>query len=137
MTDRILVVDDDPDFIDLVRALLHNHYVVEGCTESTRVLERIRQVRPGLVFLDLHMPPPTGWDLLRMLREDAALAEIPVLVVSAAGTDVEPVDDALRRQAVGPVGILPKPFEIDELFGQVSTLITRRCREKAEAPVTV
>lgn len=122
MSSRILVVDDDPDFVELVQALLRDLHTVEGCTDSKLALERIHQINPILVFLDLHMPPPTGWDILRALREEPSYASLPVLVVSAAGSEAEGLDATLRDQMTGPVELLPKPFEIEDLLAKVRAL---------------
>lgn len=126
MADTILVVDDDPDFVMLIQALLRDGYRVEGCTHSTRALDRIRQIRPGLVFLDLHMPPPSGWELLQVLRSDPAFIDLPVLIVSAAGTESELIERAAHLTAAGPIEILAKPFEIDELLIRVAALLGPR-----------
>lgn len=122
MSNPVLVVDDDPDFVELVQALLRNLHTVEGCTDSKLALERIHQTKPVLVFLDLHMPPPTGWDILQALRREPAYASLPVLVVSAAGSEAEALEADLRDQATGPVEILPKPFEIEDLLAKVRAL---------------
>ncbi len=126
MSNPILVVDDDPDFVELVQALLRNVFDVEGCTDSKVALERIRQINPTLVFLDLYMPRPTGWDLLRALREDPNFADLPVLVLSAAGSDVGEIDTHLKNQTGGPVEILSKPFEIEDLLAKISALVRHR-----------
>lgn len=126
MVGTILVVDDDPDFVELVQALLRGRYAVDGCIDSRLALQRIREVDPILVFLDLHMPPPNGWDLLRALRDNPALASLPVLVVSAAEADAPEVEDSITGQTLGCVGVLSKPFEIDELLTKVASVLDCR-----------
>lgn len=127
MSCAILVVDDDPDFIELVQSVLQaDGYEVVGCTNSGIALETARSSRPVLIFLDLFMPQPTGWDILRDLREDPLFVSTPVLVVSAMDAE-----DALasRGQTAdfdpGPIDSLPKPFEIDELIMRVRELLPR------------
>lgn len=122
MTNTILVVDDDPDFVELVKVLLRDSYAVEGCTNSRDALRRIRGVHPALVFLDLNMPPPNGWELLRTLRGDPSLARLPILVVSAGGAEAS-LDEALVSKAPGRLEVLAKPFEIEDLLGIVRNLL--------------
>ena len=136
MAGTILVVDDDPDFVELVQALLRNQYSVEGCTDSKFAIERIRQINPMLVFLDLNMPSPTGWDLLRSLREDPAFSKLPVLVVSAAGAETVFPGGGLRRDLVGPVNVLSKPFEIDDLLMKVKSLLQGQAPPSSGDPFT-
>ncbi len=126
MSNPVLVVDDDPDFVELVQALLRNVFDVEGCTDSKVALERIREINPILVVLDLYMPRPTGWDLLRALRNDSDFVDLPVLVISAAGSDVEETSAHVTGQMTGPVEILSKPFEIEDLLLKVRALVRWR-----------
>jgi CheY-like chemotaxis protein len=123
MARRVLVVDDDPDFIELIHSVLQlDGYEVVGCTNSTLALEMVRRLRPALVFLDLQMPRPSGWEVLQALRQDPAFASIPVLVISAL--DAEPSEtEALAESKLQPLGVLTKPFEIDELTQQVNRLL--------------
>ena len=126
MAGTILVVDDDPDFLELVQALLRDRFVVEGCTDSKQALRRVCHVNPALVFLDLHMPPPTGWDLLRALRDTPAFVSLPILILSAVGSEVGVVDEDVKRYLTGPLDVLAKPFEIDELIARVVALVQSR-----------
>lgn len=126
MDDTIMVVDDDVDFVELVRALLRGRFSVEGCTNSHYALARIRQSNPVLAILDLQMPEPNGWDLLRAIRAELAFATLPILVVSAIGTEAELVQETLTHEIGGPIDTLAKPFEIDELLAKVESLLQQR-----------
>ncbi len=122
MTRTILVIDDDPDFVDLIKVLLRDGYVIEGCTDSRDGLRRIHEIKPALLFLDLNMPAPSGWELLQALREDPSFIQLPVLVVSAgeAAATLEPL---AIQQSPGRLEILTKPFEIDELVFRVNQML--------------
>jgi DNA-binding response OmpR family regulator len=113
---RVLVIDDDPDIRDAVTEVLSfEGHEVFGAAEGESGLVRCRQVRPDLVLLDLMMPGMNGWDFLRALRREEAIADTPVVVVSALG-----------RVADLPVaGFLPKPFGLDALVALVRSA-TRR-----------
>ena len=123
MSQTILVIDDDPDLIELIQSVLKmDGYEVIGCPNSASALAMIRSHTPALIFLDLYMPPPTGWEILKALREDAALSSTPVLIVSAL--DGESNENERHPEAtVAPFDVLNKPFEIDELVARVHRLL--------------
>jgi CheY-like chemotaxis protein len=111
----ILVVDDDQDVRDVIATLLElNGYVVVGAEDGLAGLRAIRERgRPAGVLLDLRMPRMNGAEFARALREDSALATIPIVVLSgdlrAIGTDDVPeAADCLK-----------KPCDLDHLLGVV------------------
>ncbi|MGH2458679.1 MAG: response regulator [Chloroflexota bacterium] len=122
MAATVLVIDDDPDFVELIRVVLRDSYRVEGCTVSRDALRRIQQVEPSLIFLDLNMPPPSGWELLRALRADSRFADVPILVVSASGEEAS-AGQAPIGQVPGRLEVLAKPFEVDELARRAHELL--------------
>jgi CheY-like chemotaxis protein len=115
----VLVVDDDPAFLDLVADLL----AVEGgldvavAGDGEAALVQMRQRWPALVLLDLKMADVDGFEFCRRVRQDPALAEIPIVAITAWG----PVD-TVRAKALGAgcTGFLAKPFTLDELLSVVS-----------------
>lgn len=87
---RVLIVDDDPEVARLFRRMLRGRVAPRDCWEAyngAEALARMRQERPDLVLLDLVMPEVDGRTVLAQMRADAALAEIPVLLISARGQD--------------------------------------------------
>lgn len=91
----ILVVDDHPDLGRvMVRLLTLAGYVAAHVKDGPAALQHLRQSRPGLVLLDIMMPGMNGLDVLRAIREDAALRDQPVVVYSALD------DPASRREAL-------------------------------------
>ncbi len=106
----ILVVDDDPDILDLVVELLEGHdYRVVRARNGKEALERVRQARPHGMILDLMMPVLDGRAVARTLRSDPDTAGLPILLLSA---DRNLEDEA---QNLGAAGWLAKPFDLDEL----------------------
>ncbi len=84
-TRSILVVDDDPDIRDSLTFALENEgMTVRSASNGREALEMLAQERPSLILLDLLMPEMNGWQLFEALRADAALAGVPVIVISAA-----------------------------------------------------
>ncbi len=81
---RILVVDDEPDMVDLLATILKSDgFQVDTDTDGRSALARLLADPPDLVLLDLMMPDLDGMELLKLLRLDAKGANVPVLVVSA------------------------------------------------------
>jgi signal transduction histidine kinase/CheY-like chemotaxis protein/HAMP domain-containing protein len=86
---RILVVDDDSNVLELVRQSLEGEsYMIEWASDGVAGLERITQVRPSLILLDLLMPRMDGLAFLDALQADVALREIPVIVLTAKSLTV-------------------------------------------------
>lgn len=118
----ILVVDDTPALLDVVRtALEHEGYRVVTCLESREAVRLAHEERPDMIMLDVVMPEVSGWEVLARLRSDAGFARTPVIVCTAY------VTEALGRLAElqGPdrhLGLLPKPFELEELLEVVASV---------------
>ena len=81
---RILVIEDEAEMIDLTRIVLEREgFEVLGAVGGARGLELIKQEKPDLILLDLMMPDIGGWEVYRQVKADPALAEIPVIIVTA------------------------------------------------------
>ena len=119
---RILIVDDTPALIDVVRKCLEEEgYHVRTCLESRYAVEMARADPPDVIMLDVVMPEVSGWDVLAELRSDPRFSKTPVIVCTAY------VAEALGRLAElkGPdqhLGLLPKPFELEELLEVVASV---------------
>ncbi len=85
---RILVVDDDPNVVELVRQLLEGEQcVIDWAPDGATGLERIVQAPPGVILLDLLMPHMDGFAFLDLLRDDPAHQDIPVVVLTSKSLD--------------------------------------------------
>jgi CheY-like chemotaxis protein len=81
---RLLVVDDDPQVVDLVRQLLEDEpYEVVAAVDGQEALEAISHQRPDIVLLDLLMPRLDGFAVIEHLRQDAQYRQLPVIVLTA------------------------------------------------------
>ncbi|HJU65661.1 MAG TPA: response regulator [Gemmatimonadaceae bacterium] len=80
---RIALIDDDSDNRLLVRAMLEDRYEIDEYATGTEALNGIRRRRPDIVLLDIQMPGYSGVSVVRWLREDALLCDIPVIAVTA------------------------------------------------------
>jgi CheY-like chemotaxis protein len=121
-TPRILVVDDTPALLDTIRQSLQlEGYDVRTCLESRHAARMAREDRPDVIMLDVVMPEVSGWEVLAELRADPTFARTPVIVCTAY------VSEAIGRLAElkGPdqhLGLLPKPFELEELIEVVASV---------------
>jgi CheY-like chemotaxis protein len=103
-----LVVDDDPEGRDALAHILERHgYVVRQAENGRVALDRIAELRPCLMLLDLEMPVMNGWEVLAFVRTDLPCAAMAVVVVSAAAS---PPPD---------VTFLRKPCDVDHLLEAV------------------
>src|SRR5579859_3321488 len=113
---RILVVDDTPALLDVIRACLEQEgYIVRTCLESRLAAAMAREEHPDVIMLDVVMPEVSGWEVLAELRADPAFGNTPVIVCTAY------VSEAMGRlsELKSPdqhLGLLPKPFELEELI---------------------
>ena len=119
---RILIVDDTPALLDVIRACLEDEgYQVRTCLESRNAVEMAQQQRRDVIMLDVVMPEVSGWEVLAELRQDPAFKQTPVIVCTAY------VAEAMGRLAdlKGPdqhLGLLPKPFDLEELVEVVASV---------------
>ena len=103
----VLVVDDEPDVLLLCRVNLEfEGYEVLEAADGEQAMERIRAHRPDVVLLDVMMPKMDGWQVLSAVKADAALADIPVVMLTAKVQD----QDQIRGWSQGAADYLTKPF---------------------------
>ena len=118
----ILLVEDDLDIRDVVQEVLEEqgHDVVPARTgrQALEFLALDSQSPPDIVILDLMMPIMTGWQVLETIRRSPQLADIPVVVVTAATQD----------RPLGAQAFLRKPFDIRELLETIRKLPPRASR---------
>ena len=114
---RILVVDDEVDVAKSVEALLEARgYEVELAHDGVSVLEKLAEgALPDLVLLDLAMPELDGEEVLRRMRSETRLRELPVLLATASAIDL----DTMPRVA----GFLRKPYPREVLFAMIDSLL--------------
>jgi CheY-like chemotaxis protein len=101
---RVLIVDDDELFRNLLRHFLEEHYEVILASNGAEALQYIKKYSPGLVLTDVLMPRMTGVDLLRRIKHTDKYKDLPVIILLATATpaDLKAVED------LGATGVLPK-----------------------------
>jgi CheY-like chemotaxis protein len=116
---RVLVVDDD----DVIRQLICVNLELEGfevhmAVDGLDALEKVREVDPAVVTLDIMMPRLDGWDAAARLRSDPETAHVKVVLLSARAQEA----DLKRGSRLGVDHYLTKPFDPDELISVVRRL---------------
>ena len=113
MAYSILFVDDERDLVRSAEIYLTElGYEFHAAYDGIEALEKLEEITPDLIILDITMPRLNGWDVLRMLQQDPAKADIPVLVLTAHSRDAEKA----RGWQLGATWYHSKPFSFDELL---------------------
>ncbi len=123
---HILVVDDDPEIVSLVkRCLAYAGYTVDTASDGEEALAKALDREPDLVVLDIMMPGIDGLEVSKRLRQ---ASDVPILMLTARGT----VADRVVGLDSGADDYLVKPFSLDELLARVRALLRRRRPEGGE-----
>lgn len=118
----ILVVDDEPEIVELVRYNLSREgYRVLDASDGEAALERIYQSPPDLVILDLLLPKRSGIEVLEAIRNEPRTRSLPVLLLTARSTEM----DKLIGFERGADDYLTKPFSPKELVARVGAVLRR------------
>ncbi len=123
MAQRILVVDDEPDLLELVRVTLDGAgFRVETAESGSEALECVRRSPPDLVVLDLMLPDLSGTEVCRKIRAVPELAATPIIMLTAKADEV----DRVVGFEVGADDYVTKPFSPRELTLRVRAVLRRR-----------
>ncbi|HET60409.1 MAG TPA: response regulator transcription factor [Chloroflexi bacterium] len=116
---RILVVDDEQRMARFIRLNLeHDGFIVEEAYNGMEAINRLRDVMPDLVMLDVMMPDIDGFEVLRMIRE---FSQVPVIMLTAKGEE----DDKVKGLELGADDYVTKPFSPRELVVRAKAVIRR------------
>ncbi|CAG1066814.1 Alkaline phosphatase synthesis transcriptional regulatory protein PhoP [uncultured bacterium] len=131
---RILVVDDEPDILNLLEYNLRRAgFQALLAKDGPEAIEAARANRPDLVLLDIMLPDMEGTEVLRRLKSTEATASIPVIMLTAKGEEV----DKIVGFELGAEDYITKPFSPRELILRVKAVLKRTAEkpEPVEAPV--
>jgi signal transduction histidine kinase len=120
----VLVVEDTPDVIRMIRLSLHHDFRVLAATDGAQGLELARKHRPSIIVTDLMMPVMDGLELTTRLRADPQLSHVPIVMLTAR-SEVESRITGLQR---GVDAYLGKPFSTKELVTTVRSLVQHQER---------
>lgn len=117
---RILMVDDDPDFQEIVRCWVFPRYDYVGLPNGDDILEELAAVEPALVILDVRMPGPDGFTLCRLIRADQRFARLPILFLTGCKED----EDFVKNLDAGGTAYLTKPITRKQLLSVIGELVS-------------
>ncbi len=125
---KILVVDDDPDIVELIRLRLeHNDYGVIIAENGWEALGAFRAKRSDLIILDVMLPKENGYQVSRMIREDEKLRKdseaIPIIIITGRDVSDSPEREDYFLEISQADALLYKPFELEQLVAKVEELL--------------
>lgn len=119
---KILVVEDDSSIREmLLYALSGSGYKCAGVASGDNLLEVIRKEKPALVLLDIMLPGKDGLSLLRQIRDNQATKKLPVIMLTAKGTEL----DRIKGLELGADDYVVKPFSVMEVLARVKAVLRR------------
>jgi len=123
---KILVVDDDPDFVEITRIILENNgYDVVSASDSEEAIEKMRSEKPDLVLLDIMMSQPLdGVEVSRKMLEDGTLNKVPIIVVSSI-TDSPHLAEFPSNEYLPLDDWITKPAQPEDLLAKISKYLKR------------
>jgi len=135
---RILIVEDDPDIVELVAYNLDEEgYETLSALDGQQGIASARQHRPDLIILDIMLPECDGFEVCRTLKADPATAQIPILILSAKSQET----DKVVGLELGADDYVTKPFSPRELIARVRAILRRsragRCEDRIERGMLV
>ncbi|MFA5316463.1 MAG: response regulator [Dehalococcoidales bacterium] len=121
MAKRILVVDDEPDIMDVATVRLkHLGYEIIPAVDAEEALAFLQKDVPDLVLLDLLLPKMQGDELCKMLKSDDRYKDIPIIIFTASAIRPSLPENI---KAMGADDCILKPFDPEELLGKVKKFI--------------
>jgi len=127
----ILIIDDEQDVLDIVRAVLNTKgYHIRMANGGEEGIRKAKQKAPDLIICDLMMPRVSGREVIKQVKEDEVLKDVPFITVSAVGGD-QNKPESFWAQGLGVDEYLFKPFDPMDLLGKVEALL-RQSEYEAE-----
>jgi two-component system alkaline phosphatase synthesis response regulator PhoP len=131
MTQRILVVDDEPSVTDLLAYNLRKaHYDVSIAADGREALHRAGEFHPDLILLDLMIPEVDGLDVCRELRKTSS---VPIIMITALGEET----DRIVGLELGADDYITKPFSVRELMARIKAVLRRAHNESAKSAAII
>lgn len=112
----VLIVDDELDIVEAVKAILEeDRYKVHTCGNGREALKCLAEVRPDLAIVDIMMPLMNGYETIKAIRQRPPFEKLPILIMSA-------ITPSVKAKEYGWAGFLKKPFSLYDLLEQVRHL---------------
>ena len=115
---KIIVVDDEPDVIYSIKEGLGNDFEITGADSGKKLFQTLETCNPDLVLLDIMMPDMNGWQVLKRLKENEKLKNIPVIIISAR-------KDKTAKKAGNfyAEDYIEKPFTINDVKESINKIL--------------
>jgi len=125
MAARILIIEDNPANLELMRYLLNAHrYTIMSAVDGEQGVEIMRAELPDLILCDVHLPKLDGYGIIRQLKCDPAYDDIPLIAITAFAM----VGDRDRMLAAGFDGYMPKPITPETFVAEVEAFLRPQLR---------
>ena len=117
---RVLIVDDYNTMVRIIRNLLRQlgFEHIDDANDGSEALEKMQQLKYGLVISDWNMEPMTGYDLLQQVRSDPALATTPIIMVTAESK----TENVIAAKKAGVSNYIVKPFNAQTLKSKIEAV---------------
>ncbi|MDY6795633.1 MAG: response regulator [Actinomycetota bacterium] len=126
MAQKILVVDDDREMVELIELFLSNAgFLTLSAFSGEEALEKTFKEKPDLILLDIMMPKIDGWEVLRRIKNDPQVQDTPVAFITAR---TQNIDKMIGLSVMKAAGYITKPFSKQELLTEVRRIIDERRR---------
>ena len=127
--EKILVVDDEEDILELVRYnLFKNGYQVTCVSSGELAMQKLKEETPHIILLDLMLPEMDGLDVCRSLRSNPATVNIPIIMITAKGEDA----DIVTGLELGADDYLTKPFSPRVLLARIRAILRRNKQDELD-----
>ncbi len=121
MAEKILIVDDDREMVELIELFLSNAgYETISAYSGEEALEKTFREKPDLILLDIMMPKIDGWEVLRRIKNDPETQNTPVAFITAR---TQNIDKMIGLSVMKAEGYITKPFGKKELLEEVERIL--------------
>ncbi len=124
MSKKILVVDDEPDFVKIILARLKNNgYEAISAANGKEAIKEAQLHKPDLIVMDIMMPDMDGTDAVRLLHADVKTENIPIIFISGAMVNI-PENEGTRQATINGklYTAIAKPFTAEKLLSEINKL---------------
>jgi len=122
-TPRILIIEDEPDIIELLTFHLEREgYAVSSQSHTNNILQTITEINPQLLILDLMLPGKNGYDICKLIKNNPETSQLPILIISAKSEE----SDIITGLEIGADDYIPKPFSPKIVIARARALLRRQ-----------
>jgi two-component system, OmpR family, alkaline phosphatase synthesis response regulator PhoP len=121
---KILVVDDEPDILTLIKESLSKEgFNVTTARNADLAIKAAKEKKPDLVVLDLELGGISGWEVCKLLKADTTTQDIPIIIITAKHVNTE---DIVKGLDIGADDYVTKPFKLNILVARINAILRRK-----------